>query len=632
MGNEIAKTYDVTSSTSTASGGPYMLWKIYPAVKRSTKEEVSIFALDKRVVEKKFSLSPKAAADLYKVLKSGVQRMTKLHHPCILKVVQPLTESKQEIFFMTEPVFGSLDNILGNLENVDSPSEKMKSFDLPLLERQFGAFQVCEALAFIHHDAGLLHLNVYPGNIFVTMKGDWKVSGFDFSCGPTAGDELRSFKVPDNLASPVLMPALDYAAPEYVNENRPCRESDTWSLGCTLYRTLAAVAGQPTPTLFAVKDTESYMATVYSGLNQAQPPASFPHGLFGALTMMLSVVPAQRPALRHVLDSSPLFCGREVKALRYLSAMMNKDPLQKVSFLKELPDMIPAFSVRLLRLKVIPPLVAEMTDERMLRFVLPLLLRIVERLQPSEYEVLLMPYFTPLFQRVDIPQISEMLVESIDPIVEKSSQNIVKHYIVPLLCLQMKNNPNPRVAIASINKSVDLAKRGLVIYTDFRREILPSLVLTITSTRHSAVRSAAISSLSAVADLIDRDTITEILEPAVKAALNSDQSPEVVIAVFNVYRSISDQYGSEFICSKLLPFLCPLLLKPTLTLQQFQAMIGTFKYLMGKVEVERSAMLAKSSAYEQLTTGLEPMTAPAPPAPPAVTALPSGLAGPPAAP
>lgn len=96
-----------------------MCWKILRGVKRTTKQNVSIFLFDKNQL--KFIKEDRDA--ILDVLRRGVVQLTKIRHPRILTVEHPIEESRDSIAFVTEPILASLANYLGNYSNMPSPTE-----------------------------------------------------------------------------------------------------------------------------------------------------------------------------------------------------------------------------------------------------------------------------------------------------------------------------------------------------------------------------------------------------------------------------------------------------------------------------------------------------------------------------
>lgn len=79
------------------------------------------------------STGSKAAEDsLLDIFRADAKVLQKLRHPGIVRVVEPLDEGKWAMAMVTEPVFSSVANALGNLENMSSippELEKLVSTD-----------------------------------------------------------------------------------------------------------------------------------------------------------------------------------------------------------------------------------------------------------------------------------------------------------------------------------------------------------------------------------------------------------------------------------------------------------------------------------------------------------------------
>lgn len=115
---------------------------MYSGYKNSTKQEASIFVFDKKLLERWPRESREA---ILESLKRGVTQLTKLRHPQILTVQHPLEESRDSLAFATEPVYSSLANVLGNIENSPQGAKDFKLFDVEL---KYGLHQVaCDIIS-----------------------------------------------------------------------------------------------------------------------------------------------------------------------------------------------------------------------------------------------------------------------------------------------------------------------------------------------------------------------------------------------------------------------------------------------------------------------------------------------------
>ena len=67
------------------------MWKVYSAFKKSTREEASVFVLEKRLLEPWARRDRDAMLD---TLRQGVGQLTRLRHPRVLTVQHAMEESR----------------------------------------------------------------------------------------------------------------------------------------------------------------------------------------------------------------------------------------------------------------------------------------------------------------------------------------------------------------------------------------------------------------------------------------------------------------------------------------------------------------------------------------------------------
>lgn len=81
---------------------------------------------------------------------------------------------------VTEPIFGSLQNVLTAFRDVPTAPEAQQSTKLSQLEIKYGLMHIAETLQFLHSEARLAHSNLNPETVVITKDGSWKLAGFAF--------------------------------------------------------------------------------------------------------------------------------------------------------------------------------------------------------------------------------------------------------------------------------------------------------------------------------------------------------------------------------------------------------------------------------------------------------------------
>jgi hypothetical protein len=81
----------------------------------------------------------------------------------VIKVIEPLEETAGQMVMVTEPVFGSLANLLGQFRDVPTAPQDRAGAVLSPLEIKYGLHTLAETLHFLHHEARLVHCNINPG-------------------------------------------------------------------------------------------------------------------------------------------------------------------------------------------------------------------------------------------------------------------------------------------------------------------------------------------------------------------------------------------------------------------------------------------------------------------------------------
>ncbi|KAK2168101.1 hypothetical protein LSH36_20g02000 [Paralvinella palmiformis] len=402
-GNPLIAEFEILEHKG--SGGPGMMWRIHAGVKRSTKQEVSLFIFEKKQLER----YPRRDRDLIvDVLKKGVQQMTRLRHPKILSVLHPVEESREVLAFATEPVLMSLANILGKFNNLPGPIRgEIKEFKLYDVEIKYGLLHITEGLGFLHNDVKMIHNGLCPESIYINKTGSWKLSGFDF-CIPNANQQDNSpyypFKEWEPHFPPVTKPNLDYLAPEYAVTQSCDTSADLFSLGMLMYaifnggKTLYDCRGE--------WNTFKQNAKEARCLKNLKPSilGSVPMDVRDHVKMLLNSEPTVRPDADQ-MSKIPFFEDVGAMTLQYMETLVQRDNLQKSQFFKGMPKILQKMPKRVCIQRILPALFSECTNPNMIPFVLPNVMEIAEQCSEKEFAQHILPGLIPIFSIPDPIQV-----------------------------------------------------------------------------------------------------------------------------------------------------------------------------------------------------------------------------------
>ncbi|XP_010534131.1 PREDICTED: SCY1-like protein 2 isoform X1 [Tarenaya hassleriana] len=573
------------------SAGPGLAWKLYSAKARdSTRPQqypsVCVWILDKRSLSDariRAGLS-KAAEDAFlDLIRADAAKLVRLRHPGVVHVVQALDENKNAIAMVTEPLFASIANALGNVENVAKVPKDLKSMEMSLLEVKHGLLQIAETLDFLHNNARLIHRAISPENVLVTATGSWKLAGFGFAlsadqCGNL--DNMQTFHyaeydVEDSVLP--LQPSLNYIAPELVRGKTPSVgvSSDIFSFGCLAYHLVARK-----PLLDCRNNVKMYMTTLNYLTNESF--SSIPSDLISDLQRMLSMNESFRPTAVDFTGSPFFRSDARLRALRFLDHMLERDNMQKSEFLKALSDMWKDFDSRVLRYKVLPPLCAELRNLVMQPVILPMVLTIAESQDKNDFELTTLPALVPVLSTAAGDTLL-LLVKHAELIINKTSQEQLVSHVLPVL-LRAYNDNDVRIQEEVLKRSTSVAKQldGQVV----KQAILPCVHVLALKTTVAAVRVNALLCLAELVNMLDKQSVLEILH-TIQRCTTVDHSAPTLMCTLAVANAILNQYGVEFTTEYVLPLMMPLLTAQQLNVQQFAKYMLFVKDLLRKIEEKR---------------------------------------------
>ncbi|CAN7130053.1 unnamed protein product [Brassica rapa subsp. narinosa] len=584
------------------SAGPGLAWKLYAAKARdATRSQqyptVCVWMLDKRALSEarvRAGLS-KAAEDAFlDLIRADAGKLVRLRHPGVVHVVQALDENKNAMALVTEPLFASVANALGNVENVANVPKDLKSMEMSLLEVKHGLLQISETLNFLHNNAQLIHRAISPENVLITSAGSWKLAGFGFAISAAQAGNLDNkqsfhyseYDVEDSMLP--VQPSLNYTGPELVRSKSPSAgaSSDIFSFGCLAYHLVARK-----PLLDCNNNVKMYLNTLNYITNESF--SSIPSDLVSDLQRMLSMKETYRPTALYFTGSSFFRSDARLRALRFLDHMLERDNMQKSEFLKALSDMWKDFDSRVLRYKVLPPLCAELRNLVLQPIILPMVLTIAQSQDRNDFELITLPALVPVLSTASGDTLL-LLVKHAELITNKTdSEHLVSH-VLPLL-LRAYNDNDVRIQEEVLKRSTSVAKQldGQVV----KEAILPRVHGLALKTTVAAVRVNALLCLAELVQTLDKPAVIEILQ-TIQRCTAVDRSAPTLMCTLAIANAILKQYGVEFTAEHVLTLIMPLLTAQQLNVQQFAKYMLFVKDILRKIEEKRGVTVNDSGIPE----------------------------------
>ncbi|MED6207242.1 SCY1-like protein 2 A [Stylosanthes scabra] len=555
------------------SAGPGLAWRLYSGRARDPSRQhqypvVCVWMLDKRALSEarmRAGLTKAAEDSFLDLIRKDAAKLVRLRHPGVVHVVQALDESKNAMAMVTEPLFASVANTLGNLENVPNVPKELRGMEMSLLEVKHGLLQMAETLDFLHNHAYLVHRAISPENILITLSGAWKLSGFGFaiSASETNGDSANlhafhyaEYDVEDSVLP--LQPSLNYTAPELVRSTAPSAgwSSDIFSFGCVAYHLIARKS------LFDCHNNVKMYTNTLTYLS-SDAFSSIPPELVHDLQRMISPNESSRPTAMDFTGSPFFRSDARLRALRFLDHMLARDNMQKSEFLKALSDMWKDFDSRVLRYKVLPPLCAELRNVVIQPMILPMVLTIAESQDKNDFENATLPALVPVLSSASGDTLL-LLVKHSELIINKASKEHLISHVLPMI-IRAYDDTDVRLQEEVLKKSGSLSKQldaQLV-----QQVILPRVHGLALKTTIAAVRVNAFLCLGEMVSRLDKPAVLDILQ-TIQRCTAVDHSPPTLMCTLGVANSIFKRFGVEFVAEHVLPLIVPLLTAQQLNVQQ----------------------------------------------------------------
>ncbi|PIL23844.1 hypothetical protein GSI_13595 [Ganoderma sinense ZZ0214-1] len=558
-------------------------WRVQPATHKVTNKRVSVWNMDRRNVEME-RMGPASKERTIEVLKAEASSLSRLRHPSILEMVEPLEETRNELIFATEPVLSSLHlSIPGSFQFTPL-------VELDEVEIQKGILQLCKGLSFMHTSAHMIHSNINPESIVINSAGDWKLSGLGLTIplsraegGPTRWE----FPTFDGRASSYTQRSFDYIAPEYALDEVLDPASDMYSLGCLIY----AVHCKGNPPF-------KNHGSLSSLRENAGKPLSGTERLEQDLRALLNALITQQPHSRPSPSDLPLhafFSSLPVSTLNFLdrSNFAAKTREEKISFMKGLTSVLDRFTEGLRTRKILPSLLEEMKDTHLLPYILPNIFAISQILSATQFAALVLPSLKPLFAIKEPPQNMLTLLDNLQMLQDKTEKPVFREHVLPLVYNAL-DSEHAIVQERALKVVPNLCET--IDYAEVQGVLFPRVALVFTKTRILSVKVATLETFLHMVGTLDQSSLTQKLVPLLSRIRTKE--PAVTMATLAVQEAMGLKVDREAVAILVLPQLWAMSMGPLLTVSQFKRFMDVIKKLGERVEKEHDQYLRDSQRIE----------------------------------
>ncbi|KZT26503.1 kinase-like protein [Neolentinus lepideus HHB14362 ss-1] len=558
------------------------LWRVQSASHKVTNKRVSVWSFDKRSPEME-RLTAIAKEHTLSILKAEASALSRLRHPCILEMVEPLEETRNELIFATEPLISSLQLSIPG-------SSRSTLVELDEVEIQKGILQLCKGLAFLHTSARLIHTNINPESILINTSGDWKISGLGLTIPlqkPDGSETRWEFPTFDGRAPSHVQRSFDYMAPEYALDELLVTESDMYSLGCLIYA-VHCKGSPPFRNHGSLSGLRDNAGKPLSGIDRLD------RDLQALLTLLLTRHPQGRPTPTD-LPTHSFFSSLPISTLNFLdrSNFTAKSKEEKISFMKGLTNVLDRFSEGLRVRKILPTLLEEMKDTQLLPYILPNVFAISATLTPTQFASTVLPSLKPLFAIKEPPQNMLTLLDNLKMLQSKTEKSVFREHVLPLVYNALESE-HAIVQERALNTVPDLCET--IDYAEVQGVLFPRVALVFSKTRILSVKVATLNTFLSMVKTLDQASLTQKLVPLLSKIRTKE--PAVMMATLAIQEAMGTKVDHEAIASLILPHLFTMSMGPLLNITQFQRFMCVIRKLTDRVEKEHNQFLRDSQRIE----------------------------------
>ncbi|GLC35616.1 hypothetical protein PLESTM_000343500 [Pleodorina starrii] len=487
--------------------------------------------------------------------RNGVKRLKMLRHPNIL-AFKDSTETTEKgatvILLVTEPV-KPLKDVLKELDLEGQHRDEYFAM---------GMLHITNAISFLNNDCKLIHGNICMAAVVVTSSLDWKLSGFDLLSEHSLPPD-QQLQAGEWMVGNQYKPA-ELARSEWdVIRQGPPWAVDAWGLGCLTQ--------------------EVFSCTEMSSVENLRHTDLIPPALLQDYQKLLSSAPARRLNPSKVAQSRFLN-NRLVDVVAFMENIAVKDGVEKESFFRRLPGLLPAIPAAVAVGKLLPLLSSALEFGGAPPLAVSSLMVIGGHLSSDDFNRRVVPCLSKLFASTD-RGLRRSLLESMDQYSQHLTTSVIEEQIYPQL---QTGFTDTHAYIRELT-----LKSMLVLAPKMANKTLVSSVLKHLSKlqvdEEPSIRANTTVLLGNIATHLGESTCRRVLPNAFTRALK-DAFPPARIAGLRALTATKQYYTPEDVAVRLLPSVCPLAMDAVSEVRQAALLcLDTFvKLLKDEEEVRRS--------------------------------------------
>ena len=379
-------------------------WKVHLATRKESKEEVTLWQLDKEKV-RSFNPTRKERKKFYEICQHSIKTMKTISHPNFLRIIEA---DESAMAFSAERFTTSLEADLANLTSD---------------EVYYLTEQMITALQFLHMDVKLASLDLEPSSFVITYDLKLKICGLPHASVIFGEDGQVIPRIP--WSNSPLWPPLAFSAPEYLLGKPTTARADVFAFGvlvCTMFHK---------SNFITATSPEEVSQKLSKGSIQVE---NVPDDLQPMLQCCIECDPKMRLTFDEI-KNFPAFSSVAIRALKYVDMIMLKDETDRFAFYKGFYTQIDVFSPRLLKQKFLPLCIKEIqTDARFGLSCLPIVFRIGQNLGKIEFMELVMKPLGSSLVKMSPPSYASAVLEGLPLMIEKIDRSHVFDSVYPIIC------------------------------------------------------------------------------------------------------------------------------------------------------------------------------------------------------